>query len=102
MAEEDVADPERRRQHGLVLPRPLDRGEDREARLAGGSLHRGCGEQAGRDEVDVRNVARSRGRMVDERAETDPERGEVEDGVDDARGDRAAPHTPVADEPELV
>src|SRR4029077_5267730 len=53
------------------------------------------------DEVAVRNTEGCAGGLVHERPEPDPECAEVEDGVDDARDRRGAPHAPVLHQPVL-
>ena len=58
VAEDDVADSDRRRDHGEVLPRPPERAHHRPRRLVGAELHRRRREHSGRDEVEIRNAER--------------------------------------------
>ena len=58
--------------HRVVGPRPLDRAHHRPARLGRRRLHRGRGEQARRDVVEVGNAARRIRRLVDDRASPTP------------------------------
>ena len=99
--EHDVRDPERRREHRVVLAAPLDRREHRPARLEGRDLHRRRGQEAGRHEVEVGDALREVGAPVDERAEPVPEREQVDDRRHDRRDDGSPPHPPVLGEEEL-
>src|SRR5204863_6089658 len=81
---------------------PPDRPENGPARLGRSDLHRGRGEDAGRDEREVLDAARGRASLVHERAEPDAERAEVEDRVDYAGRERATPRPLVERQPELV
>jgi hypothetical protein len=99
MTGDEVAHAQRRREHGEVLPVPADRAAHREARLDRRHLHRDGGEQAGRDEVEVRQAELL---LAHDRPQPDPHRREVEHRVEDARHHRPAPHAPVDDQPVLV
>ena len=101
MAEHDVAHAQRRREHRVVLPIPLDRRQHRPARLERRDLHRRRRHQTGRDELEVRDAVREIGRPVDEHAEPDAEREQVDDRCDDARDRRSTPDAPVLREEEL-
>ena len=102
VADEGVPLGQRRRDHPVVDARPLDRRHHRPAGLGRGCLHRRGGQGARRDEVEVRDAAGRVLGLVDDRAEADPERGQVEDRVNEARADRAAPDALVLGEPVLV
>ena len=80
-----------RRQHREVGLVPLDRVHDRVHRLAGADLHRCRGEEARREEVQVRNAADVADVAIDERSEAESHRREVQHRVQEAGGDRAAP-----------
>ena len=84
VADDDVAHAHGRREHGVVLPLPLDRTQHRPGRVADADLHRCRDKDPGRDELDVRNTAESL-RVVHQRAQAVAERDEVQQR---ARGTR--------------
>ena len=102
VAEQHVLLGQRSRGHRVVGPRPLDRAHHRPARLGRRRLHRRRGEQARCDVVEVGNAGRRVRRLVDDRAEPDPERRQIEQRVDETRPQRAPPDALVLREPVLV
>ena len=91
MAEQHVVDAERRGQHGEVGAHPLDGAHDRVHGVVGADLHARAGQQPGRQEGHVGDAVHAVGVLVDERAQRDPHGRQVEDGDEEAGGDRAAP-----------
>ena len=87
VAEDDVADAERRREHRVELARPADGGHHRVRRLERRDHHRGRGEHAGRDVVEVGDAEALA--AVDDRPQPDAERAQVEHRVQDRRADAA-------------
>src|SRR5207247_10627608 len=76
VASDDVPYAEWSRGHREVLPGPAERAHDRPGRLTRRDLHRGRGEHARRDEVDVRHAQRLASAAVDERSEAASEGAE--------------------------
>ena len=89
VAAQHVDDPQGGGQHGEVGAHPLDRAHDRVHGLVGPDLHGGGGQQARGDEVEVSDTRRLVRVLVDQRAQPHPHGGQVEDGVEEAGGDRA-------------
>ena len=90
-ASDEVPRRDRRRDRGPVAPRPLERAEHRPHRLVRRDLHRGHREQRGRDEVDVRHALDPARVRVHEAPDAESHRRDVEQRVQEARDDRAAP-----------
>ena len=101
VAEHDVSHAQRARQHRVVLPVPLDRGEHREGRFERRELHCRRGHETGSDELEVGDTGGKVRRAVDEDSEPDTEGEQVDDRRDDARHCGAAPHALVLREEEL-
>ena len=95
MAEDDVANPQGRRQLGVELPRPPDPRHHRIRRLESRDLHAHRREHPRRHVVEIRNAERMSA-AVDDLAEPEPEGGQVEDGVEEARRDAATTSTSFA------
>jgi len=102
MAHEHVSHAQRRREHGVVGLQPLHGGHHRPRRLHGTCLH-GAGGQQGRSEEHEVGDAAEPGCVpaVDQRAETEPHRGEEEHGLEHTRNGRPPPRALVAVAPGL-
>ena len=99
VADEDVDHAERRGQHGEVGAHPLDGPHDRVHGVVATDLHGGGGQESGGQEVDVLHTADGVGVVVHQRAEPDADGRQIEHGVEEAGGDRAAPGPLVLVEP---
>ena len=90
-----------RREHRVVLPAPLDGREHWPARLERCDLHRGRGEEPGRDELEVGDAVGRSALSSTSVPEPEAEREQEDHRRHDARDGRPAPDAPVLGEEEL-
>ena len=94
LAQRDVADAERRRQHGVVGLGDLELEEDQEGRVDHGAVHGRGGEQARGHEGGVGDQLAVDRDGPDEVGQADPDGEQVEERLEEARDDED-PRAPV-------